>query len=68
MPNYRTHSIHGSIIMPQVNNRIKIDYEAFKSYCMGPDALISTDSKIFSTQHESNVRDFFLNDGDDNKN
>ena len=60
MPNYKTHSIHGEIVLPNINNRVYIDNEAIKTYSMGPDVLISTDYKTFNTQHCSNTRDYFL--------
>ena len=60
MPNYKTHSIHGEIVLPNINNRVYIDNEAIKTYSMGPDVLISTDYKTFNTQHCRNTRDYFL--------
>ena len=60
MPAYKTHSIHGEIIYPNIQEQIKINLEDLKLYCMGPDALIATDYKTFNKQHEENVKDFFI--------
>ena len=59
MPNYKTHSIHGEIISNDIPCEVKINVEALKSFCMGPDALIITDFKTFEYQHANNVRAFF---------
>lgn len=59
MPNYKTHSIHGEIISKDIPCEVKINVEALKSFCMGPDALITTDFKTFEYQHANNVRAFF---------
>lgn len=63
MPNYRTHSIHGEQILPHLrmmNQHTYIPREDFKTYCIGPDALIFGDKKLFSYQHANNTRDYFL--------
>ena len=60
MPNYRTHSIHGENVLPQMNAKVKINIEALKSYCMGPDAMIATSYETFKNQHEHQTRDFFV--------
>ena len=59
MPNYKTHSVHGDLILPSIDARIEIDSEDLKTYCMGPDAMICTNYKLFLKQHESNVKLYF---------
>ena len=59
MPNYKTHSIHGEIIFDDIDKKIDIDIDDLKSFCMGPDALITTDYKVFDYQHANKVKDYF---------
>lgn len=60
MPNYKTHSIHGEIVLSELNDlKVPIYEEDMKSYCMGPDAMILTDYKTFSMQHQSKTKDYF---------
>lgn len=59
MPSYRTHSIHGELILPEIDKRVVINKEELKSYCMGPDAMILTDYRTFHYQHANNTKDFF---------
>ena len=59
MPNYKTHSIHGELLLPEMNKKIEIEREDMKIYCMGPDAMIATDYKIFDYQHANKTKDFF---------
>ena len=59
MPNYKTHSIHGEIILNDMDKEIEIDSNDLKSFCMGPDALITTDYKIFDYQHANKVKEYF---------
>ena len=59
MPSYKTHAIHGEMILPEINNRIEINKEDLKSFCMGPDALILTDYKLFEIQHIRSTRKYF---------
>ena len=59
MPSYKTHAIHGEIILPKINTRIEINKEDLKSFCMGPDALIVTDYRLFELQHIKDTRDYF---------
>lgn len=59
MPSYKTHAIHGEIILPKISNRIEINKEDLKLYCMGPDALILTDYRLFELQHVRNTRKYF---------
>ena len=59
MPSYKTHAIHGEIILPKILLKTDINVEDLKSYCMGPDALILTDYKLFELQHIKNTRDYF---------
>lgn len=60
LPGYRTHSIHGEILFPFMNNIIEINKEDLKTFCIGPDTLIATDSKIFNYQHSNNVKNYFM--------
>ena len=60
MPSYKTHSIHGELILPDIDQRIEIKKEDLKSYCMGPDAMILTDYKTFDYQHAHKTKDFFM--------
>lgn len=59
MPSYKTHAIHGEMILPSINNRIEINKEDLKAFCMGPDALILTDYKLFELQHIRSTRKYF---------
>ena len=59
MPSYKTHAIHGEMILPNINNRIEINKEDLKVFCMGPDALILTDYKLFELQHIRSTRKYF---------
>ena len=60
MPNYKTHSIHSELIYPYITKYTNIDKEKLKYFAIGPDTLITSDYKIFETQHKSNVKDFFI--------
>lgn len=59
MPSYKTHAIHGEMILPEINNKTDINKEDLKSFCMGPDALILTDYKLFEIQHIKSTRKYF---------
>lgn len=59
MPSYKTHSIHGEVVMPNVRNRVAVDKEELKLFCMGPDPLMYSSYKTFNDQHRGHVRDFF---------
>ncbi len=59
MPSYKTHAIHGEMILPDINKKVDIDKEDIKAYCMGPDALILTDYRLFELQHVKNTRKYF---------
>lgn len=62
MPNYKTHSIHGEMVLPSINSinkRVNISKEDIKSFCLGPDALVVTDYKTFDISHANNTRSFF---------
>ena len=60
MPSYKTHSIHGELILPEIDKKIEINKEDFKSFCMGPDAMILTDYKTFEYQHANKTKKFFV--------
>ena len=47
MPSYKTHSIHGGIIIPDIKKHVDIDKDDMKTFCVGPDALMVSDNKIF---------------------
>ena len=59
MPSYKTHAIHGETILPNIMARTEINKEDLKSFCMGPDALIVTDYRLFELQHIKDTRDYF---------
>ena len=59
MPSYKTHAIHGEMVLPCIDNKIEINREDMKSFCMGPDALILTDYKLFELQHIKDTRHYF---------
>ena len=59
MPAYRTHSIHGEIVYPEIKSEIDIKLDDYKLYCMGPDVYINSDYETFERQHEEKVKDFF---------
>ena len=60
MPNYKTHSIHGELILKEMDKKTEINKEDIKSYCMGPDAIIITDYKTFDFQHANKTKEFFM--------
>lgn len=60
MPSYKTHSIHGELLMPKIKRNVNINKEDFKTFCMGPDALIVSDYNLFEYQHANKVREFFI--------
>lgn len=60
MPSYKSHSTHGGIILPEIDKKIEIRQDDFKAFCMGPDALIATNSTIFNLQHKYNTSAFFI--------
>lgn len=59
MPSYKTHAIHGEVILPYIYSKVLIDKEDLKTFCMGPDALIATDYRIFELQHAKETRNYF---------
>jgi len=59
MPNYKTHSIHGELLYPNMDKKIEIDSEELKTFCVGPDTMIATDYKLFNYQHENKVKQYF---------
>lgn len=59
MPNYRTHSIHGEIILPKIITKTEIKSDDLKAFCMGPDTLITTDYKLFELQHIKDTKLYF---------
>ena len=59
MPSYKTHAIHGEVILPSIMPKTEINIEDLKAYCMGPDALIVTDYRIFELQHAKDTREYF---------
>ena len=59
MPSYKTHAIHGELILPEMDKRTEIKENDLKTFCFGPDSLIATDYKTFTYQHRQKVRLFF---------
>lgn len=59
MPSYKTHSVHGEFILPQINKNIKINKEDIKTFCIGPDTMIGTDHKLFDYQHSNKTKEYF---------
>lgn len=59
MPSYKTHSVHGEIVLPGIRNKVDIDKEDLKTFCMGPDPLSVSDPKVFEYQHANKVREYF---------
>ena len=59
MPAYKTHAIHGEIILPLIDKKTEINKEDLKVFCFGPDSLIATDSSVFESQHRNKVRVYF---------
>ena len=60
MPSYKTHSIHGEMVSSMIHPKISMNWELFKLFCIGPDAMIATDYKAFDYQHSHQTRKFFL--------
>ena len=59
MPNFKTHSIHGELILPEIEKEIDISNEDIKSFCIGPDTLFLTDYKTFDYQHANKTKEYF---------
>ena len=59
MPSYKTHAIHGEMVLPKIELKTDINKEDLKTFCMGPDALIATDYKVFELQHAKDTRNYF---------
>ena len=63
MANYKTHAIHGELllelILASICLRTEIKKEDLKVFCFGPDTLITSDYKIFDYQHSNRVKDYF---------
>ena len=59
MPSYKTHAIHGEMMLPKINLKTEIKKEDLKTFCMGPDILIATDYRIFELQHMRDTRSYF---------
>ena len=59
MPSYKTHSIHGELILPEIEKDVEIKREDIKTFCIGPDTMIATDYKTFSNQHVNSTRLYF---------
>ena len=59
MPSYKTHAIHGEVILPKIITKTEINKEDLKTFCMGPDALILTDYRLFELQHIKDTRKYF---------
>ena len=59
MPSYKTHAIHGEMILPNIISQTEINKEDLKAFCMGPDALIATDYHVFELQHAKDTRNYF---------
>lgn len=59
MPSYKTHSIHGEVILPYIDKKIEINKDDIKTFCIGPDTMIVTDYKLFDHQHSSKTKEYF---------
>jgi hypothetical protein len=59
MPSYKTHSIHGEVILPQIDKRIDIDVESLKTFCLGFDTLMLCDYEFFKKLHNYKTRRYF---------
>ena len=60
MPSYKTHAIHGEILLPYMDKKVDIDKEDLKLFCMGPDLLAPINPVVFRAQHTSKTREFFI--------
>ena len=60
MPSYKTHSIHGELVLPKIDKKIYINPDAIKTYCIGPDSLILTDYNTCMYQHANKTKEYFL--------
>ena len=59
MPSYKTHSIHGEIILSDIDKKINIDKCDLRTFCVGPDTMVVTSYKIFDYQHSNKVKQYF---------
>lgn len=59
MPAYKTHAIHGELVLPDIDKKVDIKCEDIKTFCFGPDTLIATDYRIFNYQHSHKVKLYF---------
>lgn len=60
MPSYKTHSIHGELILPSIDKEIEINKDDIKTFCIGPDTMIATDYKLFDYQHSNKIKEYFI--------
>ncbi len=59
MPSYKTHSIHGEVLLDNLDNRIEIDKESLKTYCIGFDSLMICDYDFFKKHHNYRTKEYF---------
>ena len=60
MPSYKTHAIHGDILLPYMDKKVDINKEDLKVFSMGPDLIGAVNPTLFRTQHSSKTKDFFI--------
>lgn len=59
MPNYMTHSVHGEKVLEEIDKRIELNINDFKTFCIGFDTFILTDYSLFKRQHREKTKDYF---------
>ena len=59
MPSYHTHSALAEQVYPMIEKHTNVSKEAFKTFAIGPDALISTDNPTFKNLHKQDVKDYY---------
>ncbi len=59
MPDYKSHSIHSEMVLPNIKKRTEISSADLKRFAFGPDSLMITDYALFDYQHSHNTRYYF---------
>ena len=59
MPSYKTHSIHGELVLNDIDKKVEIDRNDIRTFCFGFDTLIFSDYSLFKYQHRNNTKDYF---------
>jgi hypothetical protein len=59
MPDYKSHSMHSELVLPNINKQINIDRNDLRKFAIGPDSLMLSDYRLFDYQHSHNTKAYF---------